>query len=107
MTCLFFQISVSGVTHPIMRWNMLNIISDEICDSLSSFRTERLCTFGALTNPQQTPCSSKGYLVLHRNFDYVLVGGSGIDSCIESFPNFFPRVSQYLNWITNVTGIIE
>lgn len=102
-----FFISVSGVAHPIMRWNMLKIISDEVCDSLSSFRTERMCSLGALTNPRQTPCSSKGYLVLHRNLDYVLVGGSGIDSCIENFPNFFPRVSQYLNWITNVTGIVE
>lgn len=84
---------------------MVNVISDSICDDLINGRNDRICTLGTQTNPRQTPCNSLGYIVLHRNLQFVFVGVSGVDSCSEFSPNMFPRVTQYLDWISSVTGI--
>lgn len=97
----------SGISHPILRYHVLEIISDEACDEITTFRSGRMCTIGAATNPMQTPCNSLGYIVGYKNFRLNLVGGSGTDSCSDTNPNFFPRVTDYLDWITNVTGIVE
>lgn len=84
---------------------MINVISDSICDDLVIGRNDRMCTLGSQTNPRQTPCNSLGYLVLHRNLQFVFVGGSSVGQCSDINPNLFPRVTQYLDWISSVTGI--
>lgn len=88
-----------------MRYNVLETISDEACDELSSSRNGRLCTLGIDSNPTQTPCNSLGFIVAYYNLKLNLVGGSATNGCSETNPNFFPRVTDYLEWITNVTGI--
>lgn len=86
---------------------MVSVISDSICDDLVSARTDRMCTLGTQTNPIQAPCNSLGYLVLHRNLQFVLVGASAINHCSDFNPNMYPRVTEYLDWISSVTGILN
>lgn len=86
---------------------MLNIITDQACDNLSSndrYDTE-MCAVGTATNPTKTPCRSLGFLVIHTNMRFVLVSGSGNDDCSLTIPNKFPRATLFLDWITSVTGI--
>lgn len=63
---------------------------------------------GTIENARKAPCNSLGHLTVYFNLNYVLIGGGGDDYChYIVHPNYFPRISVLLEWITNVTGIIE
>lgn len=90
-----------------MRYHILETISNEDCDELNTSRNGRVCTLGIDVNPTQAPCNSLGFIVAYYNLKLNLVGGSATNSCSETNPNLFPRVTEYLDWISNVTGIVE
>lgn len=86
---------------------MVNVISDAVCDDLVNSRNGKMCTIGTATNPRQTPCNGLGYLVIHRNLQFVFVGVTSVNNCSTFVPNAFPRVTQYLDWISSVTGLTK
>lgn len=100
---------VTEISHTIVRWNTLEIISDEHCDSLNTVRvTTEMCALGTVENPRKTPCESFGHLAVYFNTKYILIGGGGDDYCSDTVrPSYFPRMSVFLEWITNVTNISE
>lgn len=103
--CFFF--TETGDSHAIIRWNMLNIISNEACQVMSgNFKTEtEICAFGITSNPSKTPCRSNGFLALQTDLGFVLISGSGNDECSVNLPNYFPRASLSLDFIRTVTGL--
>lgn len=100
------------MTHVILRWNYLEIISDEQCDSSNFGRVKHeICALGTEFNRHKAPCNALGHLAVYWNSTYILIGGGGDDMCtsddsfVPFWPNFFPRMSELLEWITEVTEI--
>lgn len=99
--------SVTGASHTMTRYNTLEIISDEDCDSFGRVETQ-MCALGTDENARKAPCNALGHLAVYYNLKYVLIGGGGDDYCHYIIhPNFFPRMSLLLEWITEITGISE
>lgn len=87
----------------------MEIISDEECDLHNAGRVStEMCALGTAENPTKTPCESLGHLAVYHNSTYYLIGGGGESFCHDVvWPNFFPRISMFLEWITDTTGISE
>lgn len=79
---------------------------DEDCRFVRA--STEFCAIGTAENPTKTPCSSLGHLVVYFKLKYILIGGGGHNNCnYDNWPNFFTKMSLFLEWITNVTKISE
>lgn len=87
----------------------MNIISNDACDIMSGFNRPEteMCAFGITSNPSKTPCNSNGFLTIYTETGFVLVSGSGNDECHTGLPNYYPRASFSLDFISSVTGLVE
>lgn len=93
-----------------LRFNHVRVISDDDCDALSpGLRNEsEMCTFVTEANPLQTPCRAEPGTVLARvaNFGiWTIIGSGAVNSCGDTIPTTWNRVTEHLEWINEVTGL--
>lgn len=111
-TAALNQVNENGWNHNL-RFNMVRVISDQECDSLRPENNVRqdyeMCTFGTEANPLQTPCGNSPGAAIAILIDGIWTQiGSGPDTnCGAVIPTRWIRLTDYLSWITEITGITK
>lgn len=99
-----------GFNHNL-RYNLVQILSDSECDAIRpDFRNNyEMCTTFTEQNPLHTPCGASPGTSL-ANFiggNWTMVGSGADQGCGNTIPNRWARITDYLPWINEVTGLSE
>lgn len=86
------------------------MISDQECDSMrpNARQDYEMCTFGTEANPLQTPCGNNpgSASAILNNGIWTQIGAGPDTMCGDVIPKRWIRLTEYLPWISEVTGII-
>lgn len=81
-----------------IRYNFLEVISDEECQKNTILQEGEFCTIGGIGNPEKYPCSLDRGSSLAKVYDgnFTLIGLSSYAGCNTNNPEIFTRISLYL-----------
>lgn len=87
-----------------IRYNFLEVISDEECLEQTTLQDGEFCTIGGTNNPEKYPCNlDRGSsLAIDIDGNFTIIGLTANGGCNTNNPVLFTRVSLYLDWINEV-----
>lgn len=92
---------------PILQWANLDTIDNAQCYKSFGFLVARSSVICAVGTTGQSACNgdSGGPLITEDGVQIGLTSFGSGEGCHRGFPSVFTRVSYYLDWIAEVTGI--
>lgn len=92
---------------PVLQWAHLNTISNLECYRSFGFLVARTSVICAVGRQGESACNgdSGGPLITEDGVQIGLTSFGSGEGCHRGFPSVFTRVTRYLDWISEVTGI--
>lgn len=92
---------------PILQWANLNTIDNAQCYKSFGFLVARSSVICAVGTTGQSACNgdSGGPLITEDGIQIGLTSFGSGEGCHRGYPSVFTRVSYYLDWIAEVTGV--
>lgn len=91
-------------TPEMLHWVKLTVISNEACQRSFQIPPSNICT-ATIEGSNVCDGDSGGPIVLESNNVQIGVISFGVESCTKSVPAVYTRVTSYLKWIEEKTGI--